>query len=97
MSTLHIVRRSAFDTTDYLQCSNIIQDNDTLVLCDDGCYNLSHQITTNLLNDRSALSLKVISLHAQSRAIKIPSRVNAIDMNALVDLTFHHDKVITWQ
>jgi tRNA 2-thiouridine synthesizing protein B len=97
MSTLHIVRKSAYNTTDYLQCSQLIQADDTVVFCDDGCYNLTHEITGALLNGNKTISLKVISSHALARAIIIPTRVNAIDMNALVNLTFHHEKVITWQ
>ena len=97
MSTLHIVRQSAFNTSDYLECSKIIQSNDTVVFCDDGCYNLSHSITNLLLDKKTLISLKVIEFHAQARAIKIPSTVEAVNMGALVDLTFQHDKVITWQ
>jgi tRNA 2-thiouridine synthesizing protein B len=97
MSTLHIVRQSAFNTSDYSECSKVIKSHDAIVFCDDGCYNLSHSITNLLLDEKTLLSFKVIKLHARARAIKIPSTVEAINMGTLVDLTFQHDKVITWQ
>jgi len=97
MSILHIVRQSAFSTCDYLQCSQVIQENDTLVLCDDGCYNLSHPLTTLLVTEKKNLFLKVIELHAKARGLHITSSVEPITMATLVELTLQHDKVITWQ
>ncbi|MBU2892549.1 sulfurtransferase complex subunit TusB [Colwellia sp. D2M02] len=97
MSILHLIRSSAFHRSDFEQCLSIAQSNDTIIFCDDGCYNLSHPLTTNLLAQENKLTIKVLQDHAQARAIIAPQTIEGITMEDLVSLTFTHDKVITWQ
>lgn len=102
MSTLHIVRQSAFLTSDFAQCLSVISQHDALVLIDDGCYNLNHTLLKPLLQDSIAQSnatptINVINSHAHARALKTPESVNLIEMAEFVELTFIHQRVITWQ
>ncbi len=97
MATLHIVRKSAFTTNDFSQCVDFLAKNDELVLVDDGCYNLNHPSLIKLLNSEINTALKVVQKHAQARGINVYEKATAIDMKALVELTFSLDRVITWQ
>ena len=95
MSILHLVRKSAFETSDFELCINTLQLADQIVLLDDGCYNIHHSLisTVNTLIN----NINVIQSHAQARAITVPSNTQVITMNNLIELTFKHDSVVTWQ
>ena len=98
MSTLHLVRQSAFSSTDFQQCLSVLGQLDSIVLMDDGCYNLKHTLMTSLLKRAgNKININVISTHAQARAIETIATVSYIDMADVVELTFNHNKVITWQ
>ena len=97
MSTLHLVRQSAFTNNDFAQCINVLGEDDAIVLMDDGCYNLKHALLDTLLNSVATTQLSVITSHARARALEIQESVNSIEMPALVALTFTHNQVITWQ
>ncbi|MGL1957470.1 MAG: sulfurtransferase complex subunit TusB [Colwellia sp.] len=104
MSTLHIVRQSAFSTDDFYQCIKTINNNDIIVFIDDGCYNLKHPLIKESTLLTHKIQLKIMSIHAQARAINvleenINNTMNAdeITMKDLVTLTFEKDNVITWQ
>lgn len=92
MTILHLVRRSAFETTDFEQCLAMLSKNDEVVLLDDGCYNLRHPLAASITN-----KLMVITPHAQARAIQVANKEDLITMTDLVNLTFKHNSVITWQ
>jgi tRNA 2-thiouridine synthesizing protein B len=65
---------------------------------DDGCYNLKHSLLESLINRVDGLiNINVIAMHAKARALGLIAAVNAIEMSDVVELTFKHDKVITWQ
>lgn len=97
MTTLHIVRQSAFNSDDFAQCLQVLRKNDVIVLIDDGCYNLHHPLISTIENDTN-IQLKVIEKHAIARAIAIDETLySVIDMNNLVELTLITDRVITWQ
>lgn len=97
MTTLHIVRQSAFNTNDFFQCLQVLGNEDVVVFIDDGCYNLQHNLINNIDNNKS-IELKVIEQHATARAIVIDENVFAkTTMTDLVSLTFESDRVITWQ
>ena len=96
MTTLHIMRRSAFSSDILQQCISIVQPQDTIVYCDDGCYNLTHALTSTLKTNHPNVMIKTVLAHAQARGITSEDIV-AINMADLVTLTFNHDKVITWQ
>lgn len=97
MTTLHIVRKSAFNTSDFVQCLQVTEKNDVVVFIDDGCYNLCHDLITKIEQDKS-VQLKVIEAHASARGVTINDDIcTKISMNELVSLTFTNDRVITWQ
>ncbi len=98
MSTLHLVRQSAFVTSDLAQCLSMVNKNDTIILMDDGCYNISHTLLRNFLNSSdSCIDINIINTHAKARAIKAIEKINRIEIVDIVKLTFIHTKVITWQ
>ena len=98
MSTLHLVRQSAFATNDFAQCLSVLDHQDSIVLMDDGCYNLKHSLMDSLLKRvDGTININVITTHVQARAIETMATINHIDMADVVELTFNHNKVITWQ
>jgi tRNA 2-thiouridine synthesizing protein B len=98
MSTLHLVRKSAFTTNDFAQCLSVLDEQDTIVLMDDGCYNLKHPLMDSLIKRAdSTISINVLANHTRARAIETHAAVEHIEMNDIVELTFSHNKVITWQ
>ena len=99
MTTLHIVRQSAFTTNDFYQCIQTLGNKDCIVFADDGCYNLQHYLINTMNTEKNKnIQLIVLSSHAQARAITINTELcTEIDMTALVSLTFNNDRVITWQ
>lgn len=97
MALLHLVRQSAFNSSDLAQCLMLATPKDTIVLLDDGCYNVSHPLIKKVLNDIPEITIEIIQNHAQARAIEITEPIKAIAMENLVELTFTHEKVITWQ
>lgn len=102
MTTLHIVRQSAFNSDDFAQCLHVLGNNDVIAFIDDGCYNLQHRLLnstdSNTLFSKKSIQLKVIAQHAKARSVPIDeSKITHITMNDLVSLTFENDRVITWQ
>jgi len=76
----------------------VLEQQDAIVLMDDGCYNLKHPLMDSLIKRAdSTISINVISNHAQARAIETLATVEHIEMPDVVELTFNHNKVITWQ
>jgi tRNA 2-thiouridine synthesizing protein B len=98
MSTLHLVRQSAFATNDFAQCLSVLDNQDSIVLMDDGCYNLKHTLMDSLLKRvNDTININVIRSHAQARAIETMATIQHISIADVVNLTFNHNKVITWQ
>ncbi|MCW8863690.1 MAG: sulfurtransferase complex subunit TusB [Colwellia sp.] len=95
MTTLHIVRQSAYATNDFEQCIQVLNDTDLIVFTDDGCYNLTHNCQKRI---NEQVKQMLIADHAKARAIEFKeTKVTAITMDDLVTLTFQADRVITWQ
>lgn len=95
MSTLHIVRQSAFISNDFAQCLQLAQAQDTIVFTDDGCYNLTSPLLETI---EHPLQLMAINEHVKARAIQTFSRKAVIiTMKDLVGLTLTANRVITWQ
>ncbi|MBA6251701.1 MULTISPECIES: sulfurtransferase complex subunit TusB [unclassified Colwellia] len=98
MSMLHLVRTSAFQTSDFEQCLDVIQANDTIVLLDDGCYNLSHDLWQQALSKIALPALYIVEAHAQARAITIDKeKINTLSLDALMTLICATEKSVTWQ
>ncbi|PCI62770.1 MAG: sulfurtransferase complex subunit TusB [Gammaproteobacteria bacterium] len=93
MSILHLVRTSAYQHDDLAQCLQVYSAEDTIVLMDDGCYNLAHP----LLKQVSSKRLLIIIEHCQARAVTFEKNKQAIVLAQLTPLLFSHDSVITWQ
>jgi len=91
MTLLHLVRKSAFETSDFQQCIDTLAFGDQVVLLDDGCYNIRHKLMSKLTE------VMVIKVHADARALNIQAGTLAISMEDLIELTFKHNSVITWQ
>ncbi|PCI53461.1 MAG: sulfurtransferase complex subunit TusB [Gammaproteobacteria bacterium] len=97
MTTLHIVRQSAFTSDDFAQCLQVLRNNDVIVFIDDGCYNLHHSLI-NTIDSAAEIQLKVIEKHAKARAVTIDeTQYSVINMSNLVELTLTTNRVITWQ
>lgn len=97
MTTLHIVRQSAFSSDDFAQCLQLLGNNDVITFIDDGCYNLQHNLI-NSIDGNKNIQLTVVEQHANARAIAINDAIiTKITMADLVTLTFENDRVITWQ
>jgi tRNA 2-thiouridine synthesizing protein B len=98
MSTLHLVRQSAFATNDFAQCLSVLDHQDSIILMDDGCYNLNHTLMDSLIKRvDETMTIHVLTSHAKARAIKAIEPIKEIEMNDVINLTFNHNKVITWQ
>ncbi len=92
MTILHLVRKSAFETSDFQQCIDTLGFGDQLVLLDDGCYNIHHPLFNRLTE-----KVLMVQVHAQARAVKAQTNTLVISMKDVVKLTFKHNSVITWQ
>jgi len=98
MSMLHLVRTSAFQTTDFQQCLNVVQPTDTIVLLDDGCYNLNHDLWNEAMTKITLPALYIIEAHAQARAVTIDKdKINTLSLDALMTLICETEKSVTWQ
>jgi len=95
MTILHLVRKSAFETSDFEQCINTLTCGDKIVLLDDGCYNVQHPLITSL--EDTVDNVMVVQAHAEARAIQGKETIQFISMSDLIALTFKHNSVITWQ
>jgi len=98
MSMLHLVRTSAFQANDFEQCLQLVQKGDTIVLLDDGCYNLNHTLWQQALSKVSLSALYIIEAHAQARAIAIDKeKINSLSLTSLMTLICETEKSVTWQ
>ena len=102
MTILHLIRSSAFSNNDLEQCIHNIEDSDSVVLLDDGCYNINHPLMNKLQEKISMINLYILRKHAQARGINIDDFTskdvfNSITMEELVGMTFSNDSVVTWQ
>ena len=95
MSILHLVRTSAFGSENLKSALNTATENDAFILLDDGCYCVHHPLLNNDVLARYAFS--VIDEHIEARAITRPASIQVISVDTLIELTFTHSKVMTWQ
>ena len=97
MAMLHIIRSSGYNSSALAQCLNMVLPQDSLLLMDDGCYNVSHTLLLKLLLDKPDISVYFISQHANARAQKpINNTFTATTLTEVVSLLFKHDNSITW-
>jgi len=91
MSILHLVRTSAYQHNDLAQCLQVCSASDTIVLLDEGCYNITH----SLLNE-TKIKVYAISEHCSARAITY-SVQQSLTLTQLTSLFISHHSVLTWQ
>ena len=97
MAMLHIIRCSGFSSNALSQCLDITLPNDSILLMDDGCYNLHHPLLIAAKVERPELKIFFIDVHANARALSnnshgfIPST-----LAEMLKLIFNHNNSITW-
>ena len=95
MSILHIVRTSAFTCGQLKQCLDTFLETDSIILMDDGCYNINHSLTQNLDEN---VKIYCITEHLTARGIEnSPNNIQLISLKDFLTLTFKHKSSITWQ
>lgn len=91
MSTLHLIRESAFKSNfDHYQ--SLVSVDDDVILLDDGCYN----VNTLWLLTLSAKHIYVVTEHMQARGLTVPTDVKEISAKQLPQQLFNHTNNITW-
>ncbi|WP_085297412.1 sulfurtransferase complex subunit TusB [Cognaticolwellia mytili] len=97
MAMLHIIRNSGFSSSALMQCLSMNLPQDSILLMDDGCYNLNHPLLLAALVKQPALKVYFISLHASARAQKT-SNTSFVSstLDDVLELLFSHDNSITW-
>lgn len=96
MTTLHLLRTSAFSSSDLSDCIDTLSSADDLVLLDDACYNVNHPELARAI-DTLKQPIKIIDEHAKARGLELNNQVQSISLSELVQLTFIHTNSITWQ
>lgn len=101
MSKLHIIRASAFADSTLKNGIALLKSDDTVLLIDDGVYNLQHPILSTLSNALTKHNLLVIGEHVQARGLQYSSSIKAsiteITIDDIIDLTLSVKQSITWQ
>jgi len=97
MAMLHIIRSSAFSSNALTQGLNMALPQDSILLMDDGCYNLNHSLLLAALKEHRELTVYFINLHAIARAQSSDNKsFIAITLSEVLALLFKHDNSITW-
>ena len=92
MSTLHIIRTSAFVDNKLKQCTDLLHSDDRVCLIDDGAYNTNHSLISAIAN-----KVSVIKDHLVARNVSPNEAITIIEYSDLVTATINAEKVITWQ
>jgi tRNA 2-thiouridine synthesizing protein B len=97
MAMLHIIRNSGFSSSALTQCLSMCLPQDSILLMDDGCYNLNHPLLAEALTKQPALKVYFINLHASARA-QSSNNTSFISSNLtdVLELLFSHNNSITW-
>ena len=97
MAMLHIIRSSGYNSNALEQCLNMLLPNDSILLMDDGCYNLNHKMLLKAQSASPVLSIYFIEHHANARAQNnINNKPIPTTLTQVVTLLFQHDNSITW-
>jgi tRNA 2-thiouridine synthesizing protein B len=97
MAMLHIIRSSGFTSNALTQCLSISSAQDSILLMDDGCYNLRHPLLLEAQIKHPDIPVYYISLHASARA-QSPTNdaFTSTTLAEVLPLIFNHDNSITW-
>jgi tRNA 2-thiouridine synthesizing protein B len=97
MAMLHIIRNSGFSSSVLTQCLSMSLPQDSILLMDDGCYNLNHPLLLAALIKQPELKVYFISLHASARAQNSThTAFISSTLDNVLELLFSHDNSITW-
>jgi len=95
MTTIHIIRTSPFHTNKVKLCLTTLTQNDSVLLIDDGCYLLNHQILETI--KQITEQIYVIESHSLARGLETNESAQYICFKTLNELIFTHNNSITWQ
>ncbi|WP_394174422.1 sulfurtransferase complex subunit TusB [Thalassotalea litorea] len=95
MANLHIVRSSGFTHNKLRQCVQTLMADDSIILIDDGVYNIHHPDMMPFLQKQKVYALQE---HIQARGLTpVSDSIKLCQYDDFVALTIDSDKVITWQ
>ncbi|WP_371372216.1 sulfurtransferase complex subunit TusB [Thalassotalea aquiviva] len=92
MANLHLVRTSGFQSDRLSLCLSLLNNDDRVLLLDDGVYNVNHPSLLTLSN-----TILYLDLHASARGINPAKLFKAVDYKSLIEETEQAEKIITWQ
>jgi len=95
MSILHLLRTSPFSNQQIENMLTMLNEDDKIVLIDDGCYLLNHQHLTTCLESTNSV-ICVVEPHILARNIKLPNGIDAISFDTLTELFTKYQSTITW-
>ena len=98
MSTLHVISHSPFGDNRLDSCLRLLGANDGLLLCGDAVYALqpgTAQLQALELMP-AGIALYALEEDLQARALSAPTRAQAIDYPAFVELCGRYAKVNSW-
>ena len=68
MAMLHIIRRSGFTSNALAQCLSMVLADDSILLMDDGCYNVNHPLLLEALTSKPNTAVYFVDVHTSARA-----------------------------
>lgn len=97
MAMLHIIRSSGFSSNILTHCLTMAQPQDSILLMDDGCYNLNHPLLLAAAVKQPELKVYFIKLHADARAQSSDKHTfTPSTLAQMLELIFNHDNSMTW-
>jgi len=97
MSMLHLVNKSPYESCNFNTASSIMQDDDVLLLIEDGVYAAVKSGKASAMLDGHKVSVLGPDLAARGIAEgKLADGIDVIDYAGFVDLVESSDKVQSW-
>jgi tRNA 2-thiouridine synthesizing protein B len=95
---LHTVNKSPYADKTLQSCLKAANDNDTLLLIEDGVYGALKGGEYSDLVDSAGPRIVALSPDLEARGLldKLLSSVDTVDYAGFVELTLTHDKVVSW-
>lgn len=90
---LHLVFSTPTNTSALSDCQKYANENDMIVLIEDGVYSIQIPEYKQLLNN---LNWKALNSDLRARGLSIDSS-QTINYEKLVELTLQYDKTISWR
>lgn len=92
---LHIVRVSGFSSQALSQCLTMCLADDSILLLDDGCYNLANNELADALAHKKITTVFFVEEHAKARA-QYSNDFKPITLADVLPLIFNHNNTTTW-